>query len=130
MARPPGFFDIDERLTALSAKGDALEKVERLVDFERFRPLFERAVPLPITPGETLPPFSHALTFKALILQISYSLSDERTEHLNKDLLSFTRFLGLTQADPVPDLLDKANTSCWWQALTVGVNVEPRRPSA
>jgi IS5 family transposase len=41
--------------------------------------------------------------FKVLILQTMHSLSDERTEYLIKDRLSFMRFLGLGLADPVPD---------------------------
>ena len=41
--------------------------------------------------------------FRGLILQASHSLSDERTEYLIKDRLSFMRFLGLTLADRVPD---------------------------
>jgi len=41
--------------------------------------------------------------FRVLILQASHSLSDERTEYLWKDSLSFMRFLGLTLADRVPD---------------------------
>ena len=41
--------------------------------------------------------------FRVLILQASHSLSDERTEYLIKDRLSFMRFLGLTLADRVPD---------------------------
>ena len=32
-----------------------------------------------------------------------HALSDERTEFLIKDRLSFMRFLGLGLADPVPD---------------------------
>ncbi len=41
--------------------------------------------------------------FKILILQASYSLSDERAEFLVKDRLSFMRFLGLRLSDAVPD---------------------------
>ena len=41
--------------------------------------------------------------FKVLILQTMHSLSDERTEYLIKDRLSFMRFLGLGLADAVPD---------------------------
>ena len=41
--------------------------------------------------------------FKVLILQAMHSLSDERTEFLIRDRLSFMRFLGLGLADPVPD---------------------------
>jgi transposase, IS5 family len=36
--RSPGFFDLDGRLAELSAKGDGLERVQALVDFEMFRP--------------------------------------------------------------------------------------------
>ena len=41
--------------------------------------------------------------FKAMILQAMHALSDERTEFLIKDRLSFMRFLGLGLADAVPD---------------------------
>ena len=84
MARQAGFFDIDERLAALSAKGDALEKLAKLVDFERFRPDLERAVPRSDRSKGGRPPFDHVLMFKVLILQTSHSLSDERTEYLIK----------------------------------------------
>ncbi len=33
-----GFFDVDERLKELSAKGDDLERLNGIVDFEAFRP--------------------------------------------------------------------------------------------
>lgn len=103
MARQPGFFDIEERLAALSAKGDALEKLDRLIDFERFRPDLERAVPRADRSKGGRPPFDHVVMFKVLILQTSHSLSDERTEYLIKDRLSFMRFLRLSLADAVPD---------------------------
>jgi len=41
--RSPGFFDFDGRLAELSAKGDDLERVKALVDFEMFRPALEAA---------------------------------------------------------------------------------------
>ncbi len=37
MAGQPGFFDIEERLKALSAAGDPLERLARVIDFEVFR---------------------------------------------------------------------------------------------
>jgi hypothetical protein len=43
--RMPGFFDIDERLRELSAKGDDLERINELFDFEMLRPDLEAAVP-------------------------------------------------------------------------------------
>ena len=40
-----GFFDVDERPKQLSAKGDNLERLSAVVDFELFRADLERAVP-------------------------------------------------------------------------------------
>src|SRR6266566_814628 len=44
-----GFFDADKRLAALSAKGDPLEAIDRLVPWERFRSDIEAVV---LTPDE------------------------------------------------------------------------------
>ncbi len=98
-----GFFDLDERLKELSAKGDTLERLNGLVDFELFRRDLARAVPRSDGSKGGRPPFDHVFMFKVLVLQASHSLSDERTEFLIKDRLSFMRFLGLGLADPVPD---------------------------
>ena len=98
-----GFFDIDERLKEISAKGDDLERLDAIVDFEAFRPDLAKAVPRSGGRKGGRPPFDHVFMWKVLILQASHSLSDERTEFLIKDRLSFMRFLGLGLADPVPD---------------------------
>ena len=98
-----GFFDFDERLKDLSAKGDNLEHLNGLIDFEQFRGELERAVPRADRAKGGRPPFDHVFMFKVLILQSMHSLSDERCEYLIKDRLSFMRFLGLGLADPVPD---------------------------
>ena len=37
MAGQPGFFDVEDRLKQLSVKGDALERLNAVVDFELFR---------------------------------------------------------------------------------------------
>lgn len=103
MGRQAGLFDIEERLRDLSAKGDDLERVNALVDFEMFRAELERAVPRSDRAKGGRPPYDHVLMFRILILQASHSLSDERTEYLIKDRLSFMRFLGLSLADRVPD---------------------------
>ena len=44
MAGQPGFFDADERLKAVSAAGDPLERLAAVVDFELFRPELEAAL--------------------------------------------------------------------------------------
>ena len=103
MRGQPGFFDVEERLKELSAKGDELERLNAVVDFELFRRHLERAVPRSDRSKGGRPPFDHVLMFKVLILQASHSLSDERAEYLIRDRLSFMRFLGLGLADTVPD---------------------------
>lgn len=103
MRGQPGFFDVDERLKELSAKGDALERLSAVVDFEQFRSDLERAVPRSDRSKGGRPAFDHVLMFKTLVLQASHNLSDERAEYLIRDRLSFMRFLGLGLADTVPD---------------------------
>jgi transposase, IS5 family len=98
-----GFFDVDERLRELSVKGDDLERLNAIVDFEVFRPALARAVPRSDGSKGGRPAFDHVLMFKVLVLQAAHGLSDERTEYLIKDRLSFMRFLGLSLADTVPD---------------------------
>ena len=103
MGRAPGLFDLDERLALLSQKGDALERLAEVVDFEVFRTELERAVPRADRAKGGRPPFDHVLMFKVLILQTQNNLSDERTEFYLRDRLTWMRFLGLGLADPVPD---------------------------
>jgi len=98
-----GFFDVDERLRQLSAKGDSLERLNAVVDFALFRADLEQAVPRSDRAKGGRPPFDHVLMFKVLVLQSSHNLSDERAEYLIRDRLSFMRFLGLRLADTVPD---------------------------
>jgi IS5 family transposase len=102
-ARSAQFFDVDERLKDFSAKGDALKGLSRIVDLELFQDDLARAVPCSDGSKGGRPPFDLVFMFKVLILQASHSLSDERTEFLIKDRLSFMRFLGLGLSDPVPD---------------------------
>jgi len=82
-----GFFDVDERLRELSAKGDALERLNGIIDFELFRPDLEKAVPRSDGSKGGRPPFDLVFMWKVLILQASHSLSDERTEFPIKDRL-------------------------------------------
>ena len=114
MGRQPGFFDLEERLAGLSAKGDGLERLIAVVDFELFRPELEAAVPRADRSQGGRPPFDHVLMFKVLVLQTQNNLSDERTEFYLRDRLTpplsadsgpgrWMRFLGLGLGGPVPD---------------------------
>ena len=73
-------FDVEERLAGLSKKGDELERLAAVIDFELFRAELERAVPRADRAKGGRPPFDHVLMFKVLVLQTQNNLSDERTE--------------------------------------------------
>src|SRR5450756_3073262 len=79
-----GFFDADNRLTAISAKGDPLEMIDRVVPFESFRAEIEGVV---LTPAEDKKsnagrkPIDVIVMFRMLVLQSLYNLSDEQVEY-------------------------------------------------
>jgi len=97
------FFDGDERLKALSAAGDPLERLQGVIVFEAFRCYLEAALSRSDRAKGGRPPYDAVLMFKVLVLQTLYALSDEQTEYQLKDRLSFMRFVGLALHDPVPD---------------------------
>jgi IS5 family transposase len=90
-----GFFDVDERLKRLSDLGDQLLAFSAAVDFEIFRPELTRALAYSDGLQGGRPPLDPVLMLKILVIQAANTLSDERTEFLINDRLSFMRFLGL-----------------------------------
>jgi hypothetical protein len=102
MAGQPGFFDGEERLKALSAWGDPLERRAQVVDFDVFRGDLEAALSRSDRMKGGRPPYDAVLMFKVLVLQTLYTLSDEQTEYPLKDRLSFMRFVGVALHDPGP----------------------------
>jgi len=95
-----GFYDLDKRLEAISAKGDPLVALRALIAFESFRAEIEAVVRL--APEERKSnagrkPFDAVLMFKVLVLETLYNLSDEQVEYQIRDRISFMRFLGLGQ---------------------------------
>jgi transposase, IS5 family len=103
MGSAPGFFDFDDRLRRLSDLGDQLEAYGRLVDFEAFRPELDKALAYTSGAHGGRPPYDPVMMLKVLVIQTANNLSDERTEFLINDRLSFMRFLGLGLSDRVPD---------------------------
>lgn len=103
MAGQPGFFDADERLEALSAAGDPLERLATVVDFEVFRTELEASLARSDRAKGGRPPYDAVLMFKILVLQVLYGLSDDEAEFQILDRRSFGRFLGLDDGDKVPD---------------------------
>jgi len=101
-----GFYDLDKRLKAISAKGDPLEALKALISFESFRADIEAVVRLAPEARKSKAgrkPFDAVMMFKVLVLQTLYNLADEQVEYQIRDRLSFMRFLGLGLEDVVPD---------------------------
>src|SRR5437868_14127431 len=103
MGAQPGFFDVDHRMKRLSDLGDQLEAFGSAVDFEIFRGDLVLALAYSENGQGGRPPFDPVMMFKILVVQAHNNLSDERTEFLINDRLSFMRFLGLGLGDRVPD---------------------------
>src|SRR5260370_11051335 len=101
-----GFFDVERRLDAISALGDPLETIKKIVPWEDFRTDIEAVT-------ETKPeerksnagrkPYDTILKFKIVVLQSLHNLSDEQSEYLIRDRLSFMRFLDLELEEAGPD---------------------------
>lgn len=66
-----GFFDVDERLAALSRAGDPLERLASVVDFEAFRDELVRALLRSDRAKGGRPPYDAVLMFRLLILRRS-----------------------------------------------------------
>ena len=101
--REIGFFDEDDRLKKLSEMGDPLEKISKVVNWEIFRPLLNKAMEKEDRGVGGRPAWDYILMFKILLLQAWYAIADDKTEYLINDRLSFQRFLGITLGSKVPD---------------------------
>ena len=101
--REPGLFDVDEPLKRLSDFGDQLEAYGRLVGFEIFRSVLDKALAYGDGAKGGRLPFDPVMMFKAIIIQPHNNISDDRTEFLINDRLSFMCFLDLGLSDKVPD---------------------------
>src|SRR5271168_4160545 len=70
-----GFFDADRRLAAITAKGDPLEMIARVVRFESFRAEIEAAVLTPVSAKKSSAgrkPIDVMVMFRMLVLQSLY----------------------------------------------------------
>lgn len=101
--REGGLFDKAMRLEELHDMGDPLARLDEVIDWTLFEPVFAR---LPNAEPKGLggrPPFAPGLMFKALVIQSLYQVSDLQLQFQITDRLSFKHFLGLTEADKSPD---------------------------
>jgi len=98
-----GLFDESNRLRKLSALGDPLEKLDRVVDWDLFKGILNKVFAKEHKGAGGRPPYGYLLLFKVLILQRLFNISDDQAEYQINDRVSFMRFLGLALGDPVPD---------------------------
>jgi transposase, IS5 family len=98
-----GFFDENNRLWELSRLGDPLEKLNKYIAWENIRETLNEALQKEHKGLGGRPPFDYVLMFKILVLQKLYNISDDKTEYIIMDRLSFQRFLGMQLCNKVPD---------------------------
>jgi IS5 family transposase len=101
--RQADLFGLADHLKRLSAVGDPLETMERVVDFEAFRPVLDVALAYADGSKGGRPPYDPVAMLKVLILAAQNNVSDARMEFLIRDRLSWLRFLGFDLGAPTPD---------------------------
>lgn len=98
-----GLFGLSEHLKRLSAHGDPLEQLGRIVDFEAFRPTLIAALAYGDGAKGGRPPYDPVAMLKVLVLAAQNNVADARMEYLIRDRLSWLRFLGFDLGVPTPD---------------------------
>lgn len=98
-----GLFDKEKRLEKLSQLGDSLVRLNKVIQWEMFRPILSRALSKEAKGPGGRPPYDCIVMFKILVLQRIYNLSDDQTEFQINDRITFMRFLGLHLEDRIPD---------------------------
>ena len=98
-----GMFDIEFRLEKMDKNGDPLVALNKLVDWEIFRPELMKLRDKERKSSAGAKGYDPVLMFKVLVLQSLYNLSDGAMEAQMLDRLSFMRFLGLGIGDKIPD---------------------------
>ena len=98
-----GFYHLHKRFSKLSEAGDALERLDAVIDWKMFRAELERIDHKERKSAAGRKPMDRVVMFKMLILQNLYGLSDEALEYQASDRLAFIRFLGIDLSGTVPD---------------------------
>ena len=101
--RQAGLYGLSDHLQRLSAVGDPLEALGRIIDFEAFRPSLIAALAYGNGAKGGRPPYDPVMMLKVLILAAQNNVSDARMEYLIRDRLSWLRFLGFDLGAATPD---------------------------
>jgi hypothetical protein len=80
-----GLFGLSDHLKRLSANGDPLEALGRIVDFEGFRVILDNALAYSDGSKGGRPPYDCVSMFKILILSAQNNVADARMEYLIRD---------------------------------------------
>lgn len=99
----PNLFAAQEREAKLMKLGDALQVLERHVDFSALADAVDEAAPRPGRERGGRPPFPTEVMVRILLIQQLFNLSDEQMEFQLLDRLSFQRFAGLRDSSQIPD---------------------------
>ena len=86
-----GFLDLHKRFSKLTEAGDALERLDAVVDWEMFWAELERIDRKERKSAAGRKPLDRVLMFKMLVLQNLHGLSDEVLECQVTDRLTFIR---------------------------------------
>ena len=93
----------ETQLERISKIGDPLEKINSVIDWEIFRSGLEGRVRKEDYSKGGRPPLDVVRMFKIVMLQHWNNISDDNTEYLVNDRLSFQRFLGMELGEKSPD---------------------------
>lgn len=86
----------------LNESGDPLVKLNEVVPWDVFRKALAKSLKRSNRAKDGRPPFDSVMTFKVLVLQALYELSDDEAEFAVNDRPSFMRLLELGHGDMVP----------------------------
>ncbi len=88
-------FGMKQGYERLEKLGDRLEPIDKIISWEKFRPIIERK-----NDGSGRPFHDSILMLKMLVLQRFYSVSDQELEYQIADRVSFQKFLGFPNIIP------------------------------
>jgi len=93
----------DLQLARLSKMGDSLEKINGAIEWEIFRAPIRKKIRKSDYSRGGRPAIDEIVMFKTTLLQDWNNLSDENTEYMINDRLTFQRFLGMELGEKAPD---------------------------
>lgn len=102
--RQAGLVRLSDHLKRLSAHGDPLEELGRIIDFDAFRPVLVAALAYYGDGAKGgRPPYDPVAMLKLLVLAAQNNVADAQMEYLIRDRLNWLRFLDFDLGAPTSD---------------------------